>query len=57
MSKDDVHIGLVVSKATRKRLQAAAKQHSVSLSAIVRWAISYYLDQKEAPPAARRGSK
>jgi predicted transcriptional regulator len=57
MRKDEVHIGLVIDKATQKRLQGIAKQYSVSFSAVVRWAIARYLGQNEAPPADRRGSK
>jgi predicted transcriptional regulator len=57
MRKDEVHIGLVIDKATQKRLQGIAKQYSVSFSAVVRWAIAYYLDKNGAPPADRRGSK
>jgi predicted transcriptional regulator len=57
MNKDEVHIGLVIDKATQKRLQGIAKQYAVSFSAVVRWAIARYLGQNEAPPAARRGSK
>jgi predicted transcriptional regulator len=57
MRKNEVHIGLVIDKATQKRLQGIAKQYSVSFGAVVRWAITHYLDSKEAPPAASKGSK
>jgi hypothetical protein len=57
MHKNDTHIGFVISKAIRKKMERVAKQHSVSLSSVVRWAIVYYLNHVEAPPAARKGSK